>query len=328
MTDSMTRTLVPEQGGDEVIINAMMTVGRDPACDLVLTEGQASRQHASVSPNNDGILVKDLGSTNGTFINDQQVGEGAVAKDGDRLRFDTIVFNVKIQTAASAKPTTNAETIVNAEAIKPAAEKAPAPEQDIQTETPPEWALERNRSIEGTNILSDSKIDAIALSSDKPIVDNEEVEVPTLIGQADPIKSMRFQMDPNSGNSIWEIGRSDKSHIMINHPSVSTNHAQIIHEGARWKLVDSMSANGCFVNGTKGLTNYLSNGDTIKFGEIECVFLLPKSMQKGSKMAPTQANPVVHPPEADKPKSSAIKIGLISFIVTILAIGAVVLFLG
>jgi predicted component of type VI protein secretion system len=47
---------------------------------------------------------------------------------------------------------------------------------------------------------------------------------------------------------------------------VSARHAQLIHDGGRWRLVNLVSANGIFVNGEKRLTAYLSDGDELRFG--------------------------------------------------------------
>ena len=44
-------------------------VGRDPACDLVLKDGLASRRHFQLSPQSDGYEMKDLDTPNGTLIN-------------------------------------------------------------------------------------------------------------------------------------------------------------------------------------------------------------------------------------------------------------------
>ena len=76
---------------------------------------------------------------------------------------------------------------------------------------------------------------------------------------------------------------------MIDHISVSGSHAQLVQAGARWKLIDFVSANGTFVNDTKGLTTYLTHGDTLRFGQIECVFLLPQSHVSETPAQPTTA---------------------------------------
>ena len=62
-----------------------VTLGRSPECDLQLPAADASRRHASVTWHGGRAVLRDLGSTNGTFLNGQRVaGETALAP-GDRI---------------------------------------------------------------------------------------------------------------------------------------------------------------------------------------------------------------------------------------------------
>ena len=60
-------------------------VGRDEDCHIMLTEREVSRRHCTISVGSSGVTVRDLGSTNGTYINDKRVEEKKV-RNGDRLR--------------------------------------------------------------------------------------------------------------------------------------------------------------------------------------------------------------------------------------------------
>ena len=59
-------------------------IGRDPACDIVLDDAQASRQHCQISPWDGEYIIKDLRSQNGTFVNGQRVEE-SVLRNGDQI---------------------------------------------------------------------------------------------------------------------------------------------------------------------------------------------------------------------------------------------------
>lgn len=52
-----------------------VVLGRDPACDIVLADGRVSRRHARIAPRGGFLVLSDLGSTNGTFLRDEQVTE-------------------------------------------------------------------------------------------------------------------------------------------------------------------------------------------------------------------------------------------------------------
>jgi pSer/pThr/pTyr-binding forkhead associated (FHA) protein len=62
-----------------------VVLGREPACDIVLDGEGISRRHAELVGSREGWRIVDLGSRNGTFVNDERV-ESAALNDGDRIR--------------------------------------------------------------------------------------------------------------------------------------------------------------------------------------------------------------------------------------------------
>src|SRR5690606_15610125 len=68
-----------------------LLVGRQADCDIPVPSEEVSRHHARIKPTSDGVLVEDLGSANGTFVNGKRVQQGLL-KPGDELRLDTIRF--------------------------------------------------------------------------------------------------------------------------------------------------------------------------------------------------------------------------------------------
>ena len=66
-------------------------VGRDPGLDITVQEESVSRRHAELIYDGSSLQVMDLGSTNGTFINDLPV-KNKTASHGDLIRFGNIIF--------------------------------------------------------------------------------------------------------------------------------------------------------------------------------------------------------------------------------------------
>ena len=69
-----------------------LLIGRDVNCSLTLSDDSVSRRHALIEPNGDGHLVADLGSTNGTYINERRIHESQRLIAGDRVRFGNQIF--------------------------------------------------------------------------------------------------------------------------------------------------------------------------------------------------------------------------------------------
>jgi predicted component of type VI protein secretion system len=87
--------LVPVSGNPFDIARDPSVVGRDPGCEIVVTDGSVSRRHARLEFRGDAWWVVDQGSANGTYVNSLKVAETAL-KDGQELRFGALAFRVDI----------------------------------------------------------------------------------------------------------------------------------------------------------------------------------------------------------------------------------------
>ena len=79
-----TRLVALGAGPDIVVDRAVVLVGRDPRCDVRLDSWRVSRIHCCLAPDRDGIVVRDLASTNGTWINGRRAVTGRL-RAGDEL---------------------------------------------------------------------------------------------------------------------------------------------------------------------------------------------------------------------------------------------------
>jgi hypothetical protein len=100
--------LVPLGGGTEFCLDRdKMLIGRRseaegnfPEIDLTMQDvnSSVSRKHAQMVKDEVQVFVEDMGSSNGTFVNDNKVPEGVQnpVKDGDTIRIGTLSFVLRI----------------------------------------------------------------------------------------------------------------------------------------------------------------------------------------------------------------------------------------
>lgn len=72
---------------------SVKTIGRSSGAEFMLDAPLVSRLHCQLSATGDGLHVKDLDSTNGTFVNGKRI-EAATLRAGDRLRVGRVELQV------------------------------------------------------------------------------------------------------------------------------------------------------------------------------------------------------------------------------------------
>jgi pSer/pThr/pTyr-binding forkhead associated (FHA) protein len=72
-------------------------IGRSEECQLRPKSDAISRNHCTILINGEDVLVRDLNSRNGTFINDERVTDDLPLKDGDKLKVGKLEFEVLIK---------------------------------------------------------------------------------------------------------------------------------------------------------------------------------------------------------------------------------------
>jgi len=66
------------------LLDRVVRAGRHPDCGISLDDVTVSRDHAELRKTDEGVLLVDLGSTNGVYLNGQ-ITERALLKDGDQI---------------------------------------------------------------------------------------------------------------------------------------------------------------------------------------------------------------------------------------------------
>jgi pSer/pThr/pTyr-binding forkhead associated (FHA) protein len=84
--------LLDPAGKEHPILNAETIIGRAIESDIVVVDKRVSREHARIRREGRKLLLEDLGSTNGTCLNQQRVTAPAILRDGDRLLVGDVQF--------------------------------------------------------------------------------------------------------------------------------------------------------------------------------------------------------------------------------------------
>lgn len=79
--------------GKRFVLDApLMTVGRLPNVEVFIDNHSVSRRHAELRIDDTLVSVRDLGSSNGTHVNDQRISDPQVLKDGDLIRMGKVLL--------------------------------------------------------------------------------------------------------------------------------------------------------------------------------------------------------------------------------------------
>jgi DNA-binding NtrC family response regulator len=85
----------PGAGATQIVGEAPLIVGSDPTCGLVIDDPHVSRRHAEISRGERGIVLRDLGSRNGTFIGRLSIKE-ATLTSGVEIRVGTSTLRFEL----------------------------------------------------------------------------------------------------------------------------------------------------------------------------------------------------------------------------------------
>lgn len=84
-----------DQAGTVHVVNGELTIGRAAGCQITLDDTYISQLHARLSSGESGLVVEDLGSTNGTYLNRQRVTAPVVVSQGDRIQVGSTVMELQ-----------------------------------------------------------------------------------------------------------------------------------------------------------------------------------------------------------------------------------------
>jgi NADPH-dependent 2,4-dienoyl-CoA reductase/sulfur reductase-like enzyme/pSer/pThr/pTyr-binding forkhead associated (FHA) protein len=255
----------------------VMTIGRQVGVYMLIDHGTVSRRHAEISYANGQYVLRDLGSSNGTFVNDKRLEPGSVhvLNSGDRILFGKVPFRFQARQAdgkeipsrqASSSKTSMTKLYEMVTGFyDPAASAKEAPTGQ------PVISADGSLMLPGATQAVPANI--VALLKETPAL--------IVITRGDP---QVFQLKP--GKRLV-MGRDKKNDIVLPEVAASRKHAEVYPGPDGFYIHDLGSSNGVIVNSTKIDNPYrLANSDRITIGSILVYFIYPQAPQQDIEIQP------------------------------------------
>lgn len=234
-------------GGMATIPAEGVVIGRDPACDIVLSDKGASRRHASIRPSLQGYVISDH-SVNGVTVNGQRVDGVQVLGMGDVLRIGDEEFRFEAD-EASFEPDA---ALLSARASSRTAAAAAA----VPSNTP------------GSEAAAEP-VPGVPPTVEKPRGDEARLLATLEVLNQGVHHGARFRIE----RPVSQIGRGRQSDIRLDDDSVSGSHATLMRRSVGWVVIDLDSTNGTYVDGNRILGEHALPGPCeLRFGGIKTTF--------------------------------------------------------
>ena len=183
-------------------VSDSLSIGRGSDNDVVLGSKQVSRNHAVLSVLDGQLYVKDLDSSNGTFINEQRIAgnESSHLKADDTLGFAS--FSFQVQASAAPVTTSESETLAPVVTEEPVADIHENADTAALTETPASEPVTEKQVVEESVLEESSSKEA--LIEEEPIIEqtgNEPVIKETGIEEMLPATDDTVPVEPLSADA-------------------------------------------------------------------------------------------------------------------------------
>lgn len=244
----MFKLLIEDDAGGQTVVPLVreeLTIGRQEGNTIRLTERNVSRRHARLSVENGRVFIEEASARYGLKINGRRLTERMEFKEGDVLLVGDYRLSLQPEVKAAPAPAPEMGQSLSAEAPQ-------APSPFAQESTRIMRVPEAGAQPERTEMIATMPAKLVVISSN-------------FAGQEFPLKSTEVV-----------IGRGDGCQIIIDHRSVSQNHAKIVREAnGSYKIMDLKSKNGVRVSGEEYRATYLKRGDIVELGHVKFRFVEP-----------------------------------------------------
>ena len=298
-------------GKHQHIIAEDTLVGREVECHIHLDQPQISRYHAKLYVRDDKLYVRDLHSSNGTYVNGKEITTETELQLGDEIAFNETIFRITTLGSGSkdetvirfgnpnaTQATPNSPTPIRqvevalSEAVSRASIR-PALEDDNP-------AIEPSSSQSGDESKNEPEVGSAIDTPQQPPLQNDEKPTvflmpdkhdfldnisgvisdsysgPRIIALTAPIRGKCFPLETDEDFFTWSIGRNEYADIEIHNESASRLHAWITKLNGVYEIKEENATNGLLVNGERVQQTILSHNDLIRIGSSAFLFRIQR----------------------------------------------------
>jgi ABC-type multidrug transport system ATPase subunit/pSer/pThr/pTyr-binding forkhead associated (FHA) protein len=243
-------------------------LGREPGMEVVLDAAAAvvSRRHAEIQLRDGQYMLVDLGSFNGTLINDQRITSPTPLYDGDRIQLGMGGPILRFVDPAHPAPAGAQNTGQRSVAISSGA----SPQAPIPVPVPPVSSPLAAPASAQTMVV-------------KPGSSGSLNQPPPAAGGPQPQLLMQVAFN---GKPQLSVGRAPDNDITLDGLQISNHHARLVNAGGTITVEDVGSTNGVYVNGAR-ITGRrpLQGRDIVQVGP----FVLQADAQRGVAVFDTRS---------------------------------------
>ncbi len=253
----------------------VMTVGRQEGTDLLIDHASISRRHAEIGYREGQYELRDMGSSNGTFIHGVRLEtrRSQMLQNGDQVRFGQVdyLFQVKARAASSQLATQVQDTTMHG---LPTGFYDPTVAELPPDSRQPVLNAQGELVLPGATRSIPARV--VATFQDSPVLISVQSGIPVVF--------------PLSQQKRVSVGREKSNDLILSDMAVSRHHAEIIPGPDGFSIRDLASSSGVIVNQTRIDNPYhLTHGDRFQIGGAMIYFL--DQLSTNSERSPDSPTP-------------------------------------
>ncbi len=265
------------------LIRDEITIGRKEGNTIRLTERNVSRRHARILRNNGEVHIEDLGSYNGIRVNNARIAERVSLRVSDQVQIGDYKLYLKAEGVeqvddARTMPIERVESLASSkktESLTAIPATTPTMPMGVPTTPAPATVPPAVSHPNRTQVAT-----ADTDPAGRPVATAAAVAAlttPVGYGKLVVLSSNFAGKEYELSRPQMIIGRTDENDIVINHRSISRNHAKLVREPetGRYTISDLQSSNGVRVNGQDYGKVELRRGDVVDLGHVRLRFVEP-----------------------------------------------------